>query len=109
MGVVVTSKAKTSNASSSSSSSIWRRPTEIEEPTIELTEEMVTVNLTTQEFPAQRAESRSHERASLGKSYLTPESSQRSVGGETTIPEGIAPEKRPGEQWTLIRYLRQGQ
>jgi hypothetical protein len=36
---------------------------EIEEPTIELTEEMVTVNLTTQEFPAQRAESRSHERA----------------------------------------------
>jgi hypothetical protein len=36
---------------------------EIEEPTIELTEELVAVNLTTQEFPAQRAESRSHERA----------------------------------------------
>ena len=36
---------------------------EIEEPTIELTEEFVAVNLTTQEFPAQRAESRSHERA----------------------------------------------
>ena len=36
---------------------------EIEEPTIELTEEMVTVNLTTQVFPAQRAEGRSHERA----------------------------------------------
>ena len=36
---------------------------EIEEPTIELTEEMVAVNLTTQEFPAQRTESRSHERA----------------------------------------------
>jgi hypothetical protein len=36
---------------------------EIEEPTIELTEEMVTVNLRTQVFPPQRAESRSHERA----------------------------------------------
>jgi hypothetical protein len=57
---------------------------EIEEPTIELTEEMVTVNLTTQVFPPQTAESRSHERAYPSiRSYLTPESSQRAVGGET--------------------------
>ena len=35
---------------------------EIEEPTIELTEEMVAVKLTTQVFPAQRANGRSLER-----------------------------------------------
>jgi hypothetical protein len=35
---------------------------EIEEPTIELAGEMVAVKLTTQVFPAQRADGRAHER-----------------------------------------------